>query len=223
MRIYSIFGGVAILAVMGASAQFFSREYASVLFSAQSTTTQISRLTNDVAGKPASYRAKLDILLKCDQIMSGIGFGLLVADNRADIRENCDAQAQGFLAKSPDLAYAHYIVALAASDAPSSKEFSDALLASMAFGQFVQWQAERRLALAMKYYDDAPDAAAAVIQNDVANTIQYRQGRELLTKLYGKYGTSATPSWEQATLAIEQASPTNQKRFIHELKASLNN
>ncbi len=223
MRIYSIFGGIALLATVAVSSQYFTREYSAVLFKAQPSTSQISRLSNDMIGRPASYRAKLDLLLSCDRIMSGLGFGLLVADTRANISKSCTDLAQDILVTSPDLAYAHYISALAASDTPDGEQFSKGLLASVTYGEFVQWQAERRLTLAMKHYDAAPEVAAVAIQNGVQNTIQYRDGRALLSQLYRKYGQNASPSWEQATLAIEQASPTHQQQFLRDLKASLTN
>lgn len=223
MRIYSILGGIAILVGVGTAAHFFSREYSTVLFNAQNNSVKTTRLINGMTGIPASYGAKLDILLSCDQAMSGLGFGLLVSEDRAAIQTTCRTQAERFLDQSPDLGFAHYVRALSVSHTPDSDEFSDALTASVENAQFVQWQAERRVRLATTYYDDAPDAARTVIQNDIPNLIRYEKGRALLIQLYLRYGSTEAKSWENVTVAIEQTSPRLQKKFISELRAVLNN
>lgn len=223
MRIFSISSGLAILGIIGVSVHFFAREYSAVLFNAQTSTSQISRISNNMLATPASYRAKLDLLVSCDRTMSSLGFGLLVSDNRNSIRENCNALAQRILTASPDLAYAHYISALSASNDPRSEQFSDALVASVTHGEFVQWQAERRLPLAMKHFDAAPKAATLAITNGVDNLIRYPAGRAILIQMYRAYATTESASWEQATVAIEQTPAEYQKRFIFALQASLAN
>jgi hypothetical protein len=155
--------------------------------------------------------------------MSNITFGLLTSDQRDGIRTTCGELAQTALRTSPDLGYAHYINAVTLSDDPSSDAFSSARLAAMTNARHVEWQAEHRLGLAVEHYDQAPVVAQQIIDNDVPNVIQYREGRDALTRLYRTYGTADTQGWEQATRTIETTPAEFQRKFIGQLKSSLSN